>query len=108
MKNDETVEARFARIAGEIKTNADWRALLAGTYDDEMVALEEIAKKYAGEVWQTGGGIYVAVLPLGPHDCIGVTGEVIAHYFNSKATCVEDVFYEPENDTSEGCVSLCD
>jgi hypothetical protein len=106
--NDETVEAKFARIADEIKTNADWRALLAGTYGDEMVALEEIAARYGGEVWNTGGNIYVAVLPLGPHDALAVTGEVICHYHNAKATSMSEVFDEPDNDTSEGCVSLCD
>jgi hypothetical protein len=37
---------------------------------------------------------------------MGVTGECICRYHNSKATTIGDVFYEPENDTSEGCVSL--
>jgi hypothetical protein len=108
IESDETPDAKFARIADEIKTNADWRALLAGTHDDEMVALDEIAKKYAGEVWNTGGNIYVAVLPLGPHDALAVTGEVICHYHNAKATSMSEVFDEPDNDTSQGCVSLCD
>lgn len=103
-----TPNEKFARIADEIASNPDWRALLAGTYDDELLALDEIAKHYGGESWNTGGGVYVAVLPLGPHDCMGVTGEVICRYHNAKATSIEEVFYEPENDTSEGCVSLCD
>jgi hypothetical protein len=106
IESDETPDAKFARIAQEIKTNADWRALLAGTYDDE--ALEEIAKRYGGESWNTGGGIYVAVLPLGPHDCMAVTGECICRYHNAKATSMSEVFDEPENDASDGCVSLCD
>lgn len=108
IESDETPDAKFARIADEIKSNADWRALLAGTYDDEMVALDEIAKKYAGEVWNTGGNIYVAVLPLGPHDALAVTGEVICRYHNAKATSMSEVFDEPDNDTSEGMVSLID
>ena len=58
MKKDETVDAKFARIAEEIRTNSDWRALLAGTYDDELTALDEIAKHYGGESWNTGGGIF--------------------------------------------------
>jgi len=108
IESDETPDAKFARIAQEIKTNADWRALLAGTYDDELLALEEIAKRYGGESWNTGGGIYVAVLPLGPHDCMGVTGECICRYHNAKATSMSEVFDAPENDASDGCVSLCD
>ncbi len=103
-----TPDEKFARIAAEIKTTADWRALLAGTYDDELLALDEIAKRYGGQSWNTGGGIYVAVIPLGPHDAMGVTGEVICRYHNSKATTVEEVFDEPENDTSEGAISLVD
>ena len=68
-ENSETPEAKFARIAEEIKKNADWRALLAGTYDDELQALDEIARHYGGETWHTGGNIYVRpVLPLGPHE----------------------------------------
>lgn len=105
---DEAVDAKFARLAEEIKTNASWRAMLAGTYEDEMLALEEIANHYGGEVWNTGGNIYVAVVPLGPHDCMGVTGEVICRYTNSKSTDMEEIFYEPENDTGEGSVSLCE
>jgi hypothetical protein len=82
--------------------------LLAGTYADEMKALDEIAKQYGGENWNTGGNVYVAVLPLGPHDAMGVTGECICHYHNSRASSMADVFDEPENNTSEGMVSLCD
>jgi hypothetical protein len=108
IESDEEPAMKFARIADEIRTNADWRALLAGTFDDEMVALDEIAKKYAGEVWNTGGGIYVAVLPIGPNDALAVTGEVICHYHNEKATSMSEVFDEPDNDTSEGMVSLID
>jgi hypothetical protein len=106
--SDETPDAKFACIADEIKANADWRALLAGTYDDELAALEEIAKRYGGESWNTGGGIYVAVLPLGPHDAMAVTGEVICHYHNAKATSMSEVFDDPDNDTTEGMVSLID
>ena len=106
-KNEgESPREKFARIAAEIKANADWRALLAGTYDDELAALEEIAKHYGGESWNTGGGVYVAVLPLGPHDVLAVTAEVICHYHNANAASMSDVFDEPDNDTSEGCVSL--
>jgi hypothetical protein len=108
VESDETPNAKFARIAQEIKNNADWRALLAGTYDDELTALEEIAKHYVGESWNTGGGIYVAVLPLGPHDAMAVTGEVICHYHNAKATSMSEVFDDPDNDTSVGMVSLID
>jgi hypothetical protein len=84
-----TPDMKFARIAEEIRTHADWRALLAGTYDDELAALEEIAKHYGGESWNTGGGVYVAVVPLGPHDALAVTGEVICHYHNAKAASHE-------------------
>lgn len=107
MTTDETIKGKFARIAREIETSREWRAMLAGTNADVMQALEEIAKHYGGENWHTGGGIYVVVIPLGPHDCMGVTGEVICRYSNSKSTDIEDIFYEPENDTSEGIVSLC-
>jgi hypothetical protein len=108
IESDETPDVKFARIADEIKSNADWRALLAGTYDDELTALDEIAKHYGGESWNTGGGIYVAVLPLGLHDALAVTGECICRYHNAKATSMSEVFDEPDNDTSEGCVSLSD
>jgi hypothetical protein len=106
MESNENPDAKFHRIANEIVANKDWRKLLAGEYADEMKALDEIARHYGGENWNTGGNVYVAVIPLGPHDALGVTGEVICHYRNSKAACVEDVFWEPENDTSEGCISL--
>jgi hypothetical protein len=103
-----TPDEKFARIAEEIRTNRDWRALLAGTYEDGLLALDEIAKRYGGESWNTGGGIYVTVIPLGPHDALGVSPECICRYHNSKATTVDEVFDEPENDTSEGMVSLVD
>jgi hypothetical protein len=106
--SDETPGEKFARIAGEIKGNADWRAMLAGTYADELKALDEIAKRYGGESWNTGGGMYVAVLPLGPHDAMGVSAEVMCRYHNAKATSMSDVFDEPDNDTSEGAISLCE
>jgi hypothetical protein len=48
------------------------------------------------------------VIPLGPHDAIGVTGECICHYHGATATSMEEVFYEPDNDTSEGAVPLVD
>jgi hypothetical protein len=104
----ENPDAKFRRIADEIVANKNWRRLLAGEYADELKALDEIAKHYGGESWNTGGGIHIAVIPLGPHDAMGVTGEVICHYHNSKATSVGDVFYEAENDSSEGCISLLD
>ena len=83
------------------------RALLAGTYD-ELQTLDEIAKHYDGETWHTGGNIYFAVLPLGPHDSMGVTGECISHYHSATATSMEEVCYEPDNDPSEGAISLVD
>jgi hypothetical protein len=104
--DNESADTKFRRIADEIVKNRKWRRLLAGEYADELRALDEIAKHYGGESWNTGGGIYVAVIPIGPHDALGVTGEVICHYHNSKAACVEDVFWDAENDTSEGCISL--
>ena len=52
--------------------------------------------------------IYVAVLPLGPHDAMGVTGECVCRYHNSRAASIEDVFYEPENDTATDAISLLD
>jgi hypothetical protein len=102
----ETPEKKFRRIADEIVANKTWRKLLAGEYADELKALDEIAKHYGGQNMNTGGNVYVAVIPLGPHDAMGVSAEVVCRYTNSKATCVEDVFDEPENDTSEGCISL--
>ena len=102
----ETPEKKFQRIAQEIVANKGWRKLLAGEYSEELRALDEIAKHYGGENINTGGNVHVAVVPLGPHDCMGITAEVVCHYVNSKATCVEDIFWEPENDPSEGCVSL--
>jgi hypothetical protein len=108
IESDETPDAKFLRIAQEIKGNADWRAMLAGTYADELKTLDEIAKRYGGESWNTGGGMYVAVLPLGQHDAMGVSAEVMCRYHNAKATSMGDVFDEPDNDTSEGCISLCE
>ena len=104
----EAADAKFRRIAGEIKANAEWRRLLAGEYADELRALEQIAKRYGGESWNTGGGMYVAVIPLGPHECMGVSAECICFYRNSKATDPYEIFGEPENDTSEGMISLLD
>ncbi len=102
----ETPDAMFVRIAAEIKGNADWRRLLAG--DDDLNALEQIAAHYEGKTLDTGGHCIVALVSLGEHDCMGVTGEVICHYRNSKATSVEDIFWEPENEPNEGAVSLLD
>ena len=107
-ENSETPNAKFARIADEIKKNADWRALLAGNYDHELQALDEIAKGYGGESWNTGGGFCVAVIPLGPHDAMGVTSECICHYHSATATNTEEVFYEPDMGSIEGMVSLVD
>ena len=103
---EEKPDTKFRRIAQEIVANKDWRKLLAGEHGDEMKALDDIAKHYGGENMNTGGGIYVAVIPLGPHDCMGVSAEAVCRYTNSKATSMEEVFWEPENDTSEGCISL--
>ena len=51
-----TPDEKFKQIAAEIKANADWRALLAGTRADELAALEEIAKHYeGGQTLDTGG-----------------------------------------------------
>jgi hypothetical protein len=108
MEREETPDVKFLRIAGEIVANKRWRRLLAGEYADEITALDEIAKHYGGENMNTGGNIHVAVIPLGPHDCMGVTAEVVCHYHNSKATGIDDVFWEPENDPSDGCISLVD
>src|SRR5260370_24053790 len=71
MATDEKSAAiRFGEIASEIKANAEWRRLLAGEYADEIKALDEIAKRYGGESWNTGGGIHVGVIPLWPHDAM--------------------------------------
>ncbi len=104
---DENIEANFTRIAQQIKANERWRKLLAGEYADEMKALDEIAKHYGGENWHTGGGVYVVVNRLGEHELMGVSPECVCFYRNSKSTEIEDIFYEPENDTGEGIVSLC-
>jgi hypothetical protein len=104
---DESVDAKFVRIAAEIVANKRRRKLLAGNWHDEQRALEQIAKHYGGDTWNTGGNFYVAVIPLGPHDCMGVTGECICRYHNSKTTDPYDIFGDPDNDTSEGMVSLC-
>src|ERR1035441_7182950 len=95
----ENLDAKFRRIADEIVANKNWRRLLAGEDADELKALDEIAKHYGGESWNTGGGIHVAFIPLGPHDAMGVTGEVFGHYHNSKPTRVEDLFHEAAIDT---------
>jgi hypothetical protein len=108
-KNEgESPREKFGRIAAEIKANADWRALLAGTSEDEVMALGEIANHYGGECWNTGGGIYVAVVPLGPHDALAVGSGVVCHYHNANAASMGDVFDEPDNDTSDGMMSLID
>jgi hypothetical protein len=39
---------------------------------------------------------------------MAVTGECICRYHNAKATSMSEVFDAPENDASDGCVSLCD
>ena len=82
--------------------------MLAGTYADELKALDEIAKRYGGENTHTGGNVYVVLIPLSSHDCMGVSPEVICRYTNSKLTEPYDIFWDPENDTSEGAISLCD
>lgn len=102
-------EEKFKRIAAEIKANPDWRALLAGTRADELAALEEIANHYeGGQTLDTGGNCIVALIALGEHDCMGLSSEVICYYRNSKASSIEDIFWEPENDPNEGAVSLLD
>lgn len=106
---EETVEQKFTRIANEIKGNAEWRKLLAGDHASEMKALDEIAKRYGGENQHTGGGIYVAVIRLGPHDCMGVTGECVCRYTNAETTDIDEIFYMPQNDMSGAdVISLVD
>jgi len=104
---DESVEAKFLRIAAEIAAHTRWRKLLAGDGREEMKGLDEIAKHYGGENWHTGGGIYVVVIRIGEHDVMGVSPECICRYHHSKSTDIEEIFSEPENDTNEGIVSLC-
>ena len=108
LESDETPDAKFARIAQEIKSNADWRALLAGTCDDELTALDEIAKHYGGENTHTGGNIYVVLIPLGPHDVMAVSAEAVCRYHSEMLTDSYESFCEPENYISESAVSLCD
>src|ERR1700684_933342 len=69
-------DEKFKRIAAEIKANIDWRALLAGTRADELAASEEIANHYeGGQTLDTGGNCIVVLIPLGEHDCMGVSSE---------------------------------
>ena len=103
-----TPDMKFARIAEEIRTNADWRALLAGTYDDELAALEEIAKHYGGENTHTGGNIYVVLIALGPHDVMAVSAEAMCRYHDEELTEAYEIFWKPESYISESAVSLCD
>ncbi len=104
---DENVDAKFLRIAAEIAANKRWRKLLAGDWHEEMKALEEIAKHYKGENTATGGGFYVVLIPLGPHEVMGVSAEVICRYRNSNLTDPYEIFWEPENETDTDCVLLC-
>jgi hypothetical protein len=108
VESDETPNAKFARIAQEIKSNADWRALLAGTYDDELTALDEIAKHYGGKNTHTGGNIYVVLIALGPHDVTAVSAEALCRYHSETLTDPYEIFSEPENYISNSAVSLCD
>ena len=108
IESDETPDAKFARIAQEIKSNADWRALLAGTYDDELTAFDEIAKHYGGENTHTCGNIYVVLIALGPHDVMAVSAEALCRYHSEMLTDPYEIFWEPENYISESAVSLCD
>ena len=39
---------------------------------------------------------------------MGISSEVTCHYRNSKATDIKEIFWEPDNDTNEGAVSLLD
>jgi hypothetical protein len=101
-------ETKFQMIASEIKANAAWRKLLAGDWSDEQEALQAIAKKFGGEYTATGGGIYVTIIPLGEHDCMGVSAECCCKYYSEKAASAYDIFWEHDNDPSEGIVSMCD
>src|ERR1017187_7055904 len=101
-------ETKFQMIASEIKANAAWRKLLAGDWSDEQEALQAIAKKFGGEYTATGGGIYVTIIPLGEHDCMGVSAECCCKYYSEKAARAYDIFCEHYNDPREGIVSMCD
>jgi hypothetical protein len=105
-KRTETPD-RFQRIANEIRANAAWRKQLAGDWSDEQDALQAIAKKFDGEYVSTGGGIYVVLIALGSHDCMGVSAECICRYHSAKAASAYEIFWEHDNDPSEGIVSLC-
>jgi hypothetical protein len=100
--------AKFSRIAAEIKANADWRALLAGTGADVLAALDEIAKRYSGENTNTGGGIYVVLIALTPHDVMAVSSEAMSRYHDDELTDPYDIFSKPENFVRESAISLVD
>lgn len=105
---DKRTETKFQMIASEIKANAAWRKLLAGDWSDEQEALQAIAKKFGGEYTATGGGIYVVLISLGEQDCMGVSAECCCKYHSEKAASAYEIFWEHDNDPSEGIVSLCD
>jgi hypothetical protein len=67
----------------------------------------EIAKQYGGENWNTGGNMHVAVIPLGPHDCMGVSGEVICRYNNSKRPAWRTFSTSRRTTRTRKCISLC-
>jgi hypothetical protein len=106
VESDETPDAKFTRIAQEIKSNADWRALLAGTYDDELTALDEIAKHYGGENTHTGGNIYVVLIALGLHDVMAISAETLCRYHSEMLTNPYEIFWEPENYISESATEV--
>jgi hypothetical protein len=108
MTPNEAAAIKFARMAEEIKANSDWRALLAGTGADVLAALDEIAQHYGGENTNTGGGIYVVLIALTPHDVMAVSSEAMSRYHDDELTDPYEIFSKPENFVSESAISLCD
>ena len=106
--DNEEITAKYMRIAQEIKTNSDWRALLCGTHDDVLLALEEIAAHYGGENTNTGGNIYVVLIALTPHDVMAVSAEAMSRYHDDELTNAYDIFSKPENFVRDSAISLVD
>lgn len=66
-------------------------------YDDYVKVLEDIAKEFGGDTLNTGGHVFVAIIPVDEHFSIGVTDEsVVLYYLEKSDTSASHIFWEGE------------
>lgn len=72
------------------------------TFENYVADLEAIAKRFGGEVWNTGGHVMVAVLPVDQHYCIGVNDELVLLYHTEEAhASAYDIFWNGSDEEAE-------